>query len=58
MTFAQALEIARRVMEERGGIEMTIVDMRPRMTAINPDNPEQIACADAYNLLSAAATLR
>jgi hypothetical protein len=37
---------------------MTIVDMRPRMTAINPDNPEQVACADAYNLLSAAATLR
>ena len=58
MTLTQAIEVARRTMEEHGGIEMTIVDMRPRMTAINPDNPEQVACAEAFNLLSAATTLR
>jgi hypothetical protein len=58
VTLTQAIEIARRTMEEHGGIEMTIVDLRPRMTAINPDNPEQVQCAEAYNLLSAASLLR
>jgi hypothetical protein len=54
MTFTQAIAIACRVMEEHGGIELEIVSMRPRMTAVNPDNPEQVECAEAFNLLRAA----
>lgn len=55
MTLSDALEVARRVMAEHGGIEQEIADMRPRMVPANPDNASQQECADAWNVLAAVA---
>ncbi|MBN3822336.1 hypothetical protein G3O00_01720 [Burkholderia sp. Ac-20384] len=54
MTLTKAIEVARRVMAEHGGVEMEIADMRPRAVPLNPDNPEQIEIAQALNTLAAA----
>jgi hypothetical protein len=57
MTLLQAIAVARRVMAEHGGIELEIVGMRGRMVAVNPDNPQQVECAEAYNTLSAVTSI-
>ncbi|HDR9153799.1 hypothetical protein [Burkholderia vietnamiensis] len=55
MTLTKAIEVARRVMAEHGGLEIEIADMRPRAVPLNPDNPEQAEIALAWNTLAAAA---
>ncbi|WP_269765540.1 hypothetical protein [Burkholderia ubonensis] len=32
---------------------LTVVDMRPRAQPLNPDNPEQVEAAAAWNALAA-----
>lgn len=51
MTLTQAIIVARRVLAERGGIELATVDMRPHAAPLNPDNPEQAEIAEAFNTL-------
>jgi hypothetical protein len=51
MTLTQAIVIARRVMAEHGGIELTTADMRPHAIPVNPDNTEQAENAEAFNTL-------
>lgn len=53
MTLTQAMEVARNVMAEHGGIELQIANTRPRMVPVNPDNDAQRECADAWNVLAA-----
>jgi hypothetical protein len=54
MNIAKAVEIARRVLEQHGGIDIAICgDMRPHATPVNPDNPEQVDNAIAYNTMLA-----
>lgn len=54
MTLTKAIEVARRVMAEHGGLDIEIVAMRPRAVPLNPDNPEQAEIAQAWNTLAAA----
>jgi hypothetical protein len=51
MTLTQAIVVARRVMIEHGGIELSTVDMRPHAQPVNPDNAQQAETAAAYNAL-------
>lgn len=54
MKIAKAIEIARRALEQHGGIDIAISgDMRPVATPVNPDNPEQVDNAVAYNTMAA-----
>lgn len=53
MKLADAILVARKVLEEHGGIEMETRDMRPHAVPINPDNAEQVENAIAYNAMHA-----
>jgi hypothetical protein len=53
MTVTQAIEVARRVMAEHGGIEFQTDDMRPFAVPVNLDNPEQVEVAQAWNTFAA-----
>jgi hypothetical protein len=53
MKLAEAIAIARRVMIEHGGIELSTVDMRPHAQPVNPDNARQAETAAAYNAMYA-----
>ncbi|WP_446903012.1 hypothetical protein [Burkholderia sp. YIM B11467] len=56
MTLTKAIEVARRVMAEHAGLELAVVDMRPHAQPLNPDNPEHVEAAAAWNALSLANT--
>jgi hypothetical protein len=53
MKLTEAIAVARRVMIEHAGIEVSTIEMRPHAQPVNPDNLQQTEAAAAYNAMYA-----